>query len=128
MGYMTEMAATPTRTRRTADPWRDTDVIDERAPRFNQAITGLVALLGALFGWLTYALKTAHNFVGPLFAVSLVIVFFTFLRDNFPGRGDLQWLKRGGGLFGGSEPPSGRFNAGEKLIFWGGVFAANATV
>src|SRR4029450_9720056 len=31
MGYMTDMAPRPTRTRRTADPWRDTDVIDERA-------------------------------------------------------------------------------------------------
>ena len=77
---------------------------------------------GTLFGWLTYALKTAHNFAGPLFAVSLVVVFFTFVRDNFPGRGDLQWVLKGGGLFGGSEPPSGRFNAGEKIIFWGGVF------
>ena len=26
---------------------------------------------GTLFGWLTYALKTAHNFAGPLFAVAL---------------------------------------------------------
>ena len=25
-------------------------------------------------------------------------------------------------LFGGEEPPSHRFNAGEKLVFWGGVF------
>jgi formate dehydrogenase subunit gamma len=96
------------------------------------AISGIVMAFGkffllpvtgsALLGWLTYALKTAHNFAGPLFAVSLVIVFFTFVRDNFPGRGDLQWLLKGGGLFGGSEPPSGRFNAGEKIIFWGGVF------
>ncbi|MES3013265.1 MAG: cytochrome b/b6 domain-containing protein, partial [Pseudomonadota bacterium] len=96
------------------------------------AISGIVMAFGkffmlpvmgaSLFGWLTYALKTAHNFAGPLFAVSLVIVFFTFVRDNFPGRGDLQWLMKGGGLFGGSEPPSGRFNAGEKIIFWGGVF------
>ena len=76
---------------------------------------------GTLFGWLTYVLKTAHNFAGPLFAVSLVIVFFTFLRDNFPSRGDLAWLLSGGGLFGGSEPPSHRFNAGEKIVFWGGV-------
>ena len=77
---------------------------------------------GTLFGWLTYALKTAHNFAGPLFAVSLVIVFLVFVRSNFPSRGDLGWLLKGGGLFGGSEPPSGRFNAGEKLVFWGGVF------
>jgi len=77
---------------------------------------------GALYGWLTYALKTAHNFAGPLFAVSLLIVFVTFLRDNLPGRGDLRWIARAGGLFGGAEPASGRFNAGEKIIFWGGVF------
>ena len=83
---------------------------------------------GALFGWLTYALKTAHNFAGPLFAVSLVIVFFTFLRDNMPSKGDLNWLLRGGGLFGSVEVPSHRFNAGEKLIFWGGVFALGAVV
>ena len=79
---------------------------------------------GTLFGWLTYALKTLHNFVGPLFAVSLVIVFFTFLRDNLPRRGDLHWLRRVGGMLGGKEPPSHRFNAGEKVVFWGGVLAA----
>ena len=50
---MTAMAARRTRARRTADPWRDTDVIDERAPRFNQAFTGLVALLGAVFGYVS---------------------------------------------------------------------------
>lgn len=97
------------------------------------AISGLVmafgkffllpVLGGTLFGWLAYLLKTLHNFAGPVFAVSLVIVFFTFLRDNWPQRGDLVWLLKGGGLFGkaGNEPPSNRFNAGEKLVFWGGV-------
>ncbi len=77
---------------------------------------------GTLFGWLTYALKNMHNFAGPLFAVSLVIVFCTFLRDNWPQKGDINWLLKGGGLFGGSEPASNRFNAGEKIVFWGGVF------
>jgi len=36
---------------RTADPWTDTDVIDARAPRFNQATVGLVSLLALLTGW-----------------------------------------------------------------------------
>jgi formate dehydrogenase subunit gamma len=76
---------------------------------------------GLLFGWLTYALKTAHNFVGPLFAVSLVIIFLTFLHSNWPSRDDLRWLLKGGGMFGGVEPPSHRFNAGEKIGFWLGV-------
>ena len=50
---------------RTADPWRDTDVIDERAPRFNQAITGTVALAGAVFGWpLAWALMSAQLLIG----------------------------------------------------------------
>ena len=48
-------------TRRKADPWRDTDVIDEQAPRFNQAVVGLVALAGVVFGWpLAWALMGAQ--------------------------------------------------------------------
>jgi formate dehydrogenase subunit gamma len=99
------------------------------------AISGLVMAFGrflllpimggALYGWLAYLLKNLHNFMGPLFTVSLVIVFFTFVRDNFPQRGDLRWLLRAGGAFSrsGDEPPSFRFNAGEKVIFWVGVLA-----
>jgi Domain of unknown function (DUF4395) len=50
---------------RTADPWRDTDVIDERAPRFNQAVVGIVALLGVIFGWpLAWALMGLQLLVG----------------------------------------------------------------
>ena len=81
-----------------------------------------------LFGWLAYALKTLHNFAGPLFAVSLVVVFVTFVRDNLPRPGDLAWLAGGGGMLSGKEMPSHRFNAGEKLIFWGGVFALGLVV
>ncbi len=81
----------------------------------------LPILGGTLFGWLTFALKNAHNFAGPLFAVSLVIVFITFVKDNFPKREDLVWLRKGGGMFSGEEVPSHRFNAGEKVVFWGGV-------
>ncbi|WP_416546249.1 formate dehydrogenase subunit gamma [Limnohabitans sp. DCL3] len=82
----------------------------------------LLPLIGStLFGWLTFALKNLHNFAGPLFAVSLVIVFVTFLKDNLPSKEDLVWLAKGGGLFSGTEVPSHRFNAGEKVVFWGGV-------
>jgi formate dehydrogenase subunit gamma len=77
---------------------------------------------GSLFGWLTYALKNLHNFVGPLFAVSLVVVIFTFMRDNLPSKDDIAWILKGGGLFSGEEVPSHRFNAGEKILFWSGVF------
>src|SRR5213594_2403958 len=36
---------------RKADPYRDTDVIDARAPRTNQAIVGTLSLLAILTGW-----------------------------------------------------------------------------
>jgi formate dehydrogenase subunit gamma len=95
------------------------------------AISGIVLAYGkffilpvigsTLFGWLSFALKNIHNFAGPLFAVSLVIVFFTFLKDNLPSKDDWVWMAKGGGLFSGTEVPSHRFNAGEKVVFWGGV-------
>jgi hypothetical protein len=36
---------------RTADPWRDTEVIDARAPRTNQAIVGALSLVAFATGW-----------------------------------------------------------------------------
>ena len=36
---------------RTADPYRDTDVIDARAPRVNQSVVGLVSLIALATGW-----------------------------------------------------------------------------
>jgi len=102
------------------------------------AVSGIVMAFGkffllpvigsTLFGWLTYALKNIHNFVGPLFVVSLVVVFLVFVRDNLPSKEDIQWLLKAGGLFGGAEVPSHRFNAGEKVLFWGGVFLLGALV
>ena len=88
----------------------------------------LPVLGGLLFGWLSYVLKTAHNFAGPLFAVSLVIVFITFVKDNLPRKGDLAWLRSGGGVLGDREVPSHRFNAGEKIVFWGGVLTLGLIV
>ncbi|MGH2462966.1 MAG: DUF4395 family protein [Candidatus Limnocylindria bacterium] len=41
----------PTPKARTADPYRDLDVIDARAPRFNQAAIGSLALIAVLTGW-----------------------------------------------------------------------------
>ena len=49
---------------------------------------------GTLFGWLSYALKTAHNFAGPVFAVSLLIVIVTFARDNLPRAGLVGKFRR----------------------------------
>jgi hypothetical protein len=37
--------------KRIADPYRDTDVIDSRAPRTNQAVIGTLALVAVVTGW-----------------------------------------------------------------------------
>ena len=117
----------------------------ERAAHWTNAITfvalavsGVVIAFGkyfllpimgsALFGWLTYALKNIHNFAGPLFAVSLIIVFVTFIKDNMPSKEDITWLLKGGGMFSGQEVPSHRFNAGEKVVFWFGVLGLGVIV
>jgi formate dehydrogenase subunit gamma len=82
----------------------------------------LLPVLGStLFGWLAYALKNLHNFVGPLFAVSLLVMIATFIKDNIANRADIQWLARAGGMLGQGQVPSHRFNAGEKGIFWWAV-------
>ena len=83
----------------------------------------LLPIMGAtLFGWLTYALKNVHNFMGPLFAVSLLVIIVTFVKDNIANRADLVWLSKGGGMLGGDHQiPSHRFNAGEKGLFWWGI-------
>jgi formate dehydrogenase subunit gamma len=95
------------------------------------AVSGITMLFGkhvllpvfghTLFGWLTYALKNIHNFVGPLFTVSIIVVFLIFVKDNLPHVSDLKWLTRAGGAIGKGHISTGRFNAGEKLWFWGGV-------
>jgi hypothetical protein len=39
------------RQERLADPYRDLDVIDSRAPRFNQTVIGALSALAVLMGW-----------------------------------------------------------------------------
>lgn len=95
------------------------------------AISGIVMAFGkffllpvigsTLFGWLTFALKNVHNFVGPLFAVSLLIIVITFIKDNIANAADFVWLSKAGGMLSDKEVPSHRFNAGEKGLFWWGV-------
>jgi hypothetical protein len=53
---------------RTADPYRDLDVIDARAPRFNQLVVGSLALVAIVTGWWPLlALLAAQLAVGLTF-------------------------------------------------------------
>jgi formate dehydrogenase subunit gamma len=102
------------------------------------ALTGIVILFGKYiilpwlgytgFSWLTIISKNIHNFVGPLFIFSLVVSFLIFVKDNFVKAMDIKWLTRLGGMFSSEEIPSGRFNGGEKLWFWGGLVFLGACV
>jgi len=63
--------------------------------------------------------KLAHNYLAFPFMLGLVIMFLVWIKDNIPGKLDLQWLKQGGGILSkGQHPPAKRFNAGQKGIFW----------
>jgi formate dehydrogenase subunit gamma len=53
-----------------------------------------------------------------MFLVAILMLFVTFVKDNIYARGDMTWLLKGGGMFGGGHVSAGRFNAGEKIWFW----------
>lgn len=101
------------------------------------AISGLTMLFGkyillpvfgyTLFGWLAYLLKNIHNFVGPIFAISIVVFFVIYVKDNLPQSSDATWLARLGGVVGG-HASAGRFNAGEKIWFWLGLVVLGLVV
>ena len=102
-------------------------------------LSGLIMLFGkhlllpvigyTLFAWLTALAKNLHNFVGPFFIASVVVMIFTWLRDNLPRAYDFQWFARAYGFFvRGEHIPSGRFNAGEKGWFWICVVALSVVV
>jgi formate dehydrogenase subunit gamma len=102
------------------------------------AISGLILAFGknllipifgfTVFSWLATISKTLHNFIGPLFIVSCIITFIVFLRDNWPKAVDFKWIFSFGGLFSGKHVPSERFNAGEKVWFWGGLMLLGIVV
>jgi formate dehydrogenase subunit gamma len=80
------------------------------------------------FSWLTVVAKNIHNFVGPLFIFSLVVMFLVYVRDNFFREGDLRWILRFGGMFSGKELPSHRFNGMEKAWFWLSIVVLGVTM
>jgi formate dehydrogenase gamma subunit len=70
------------------------------------------------FASVSQAGKYAHNFAGFAFLAGLVLITVIFFKDNLPEKVDLEWLKQGGGFIKGKHAPAGRFNLGEKLVYW----------
>jgi formate dehydrogenase subunit gamma len=79
----------------------------------------LLPLIGPYaFSSLSEAAKYVHNFTSFSFMAGLVLIAMIFFRDNLPERVDIDWLRQGGGFIKGKHAPAGRFNLGEKLVFW----------
>ena len=78
---------------RAADPYLDLDVIDSRAPRTNQAVVGLVAVLALATGWwLLLALLALQLAVGLTFGRRYCLpcrLYFEVLQTRF-GEGPLE--------------------------------------
>ena len=120
--------------------------IVERAVHWSTAVsfcvlglTGLIMFFGkhlllplfgyTLFSWLATAAKAFHNFIAPLFIVSVLAMVVLFIKDNFPRRYDLKWFARAWAVMArGEHVPTGRFNAGEKAWFWVGVVGLSIAV
>ena len=87
----------------------------------------LLPLLGNdNFSALSRLLKPAHNFVAFPFMLGVLLMFLVWLRANIPNQVDVNWFKSGGGFLDGSHPPAGKFNGGQKMVFWVVVLAGAA--
>ena len=79
--------------RRSADPYRDTHVIDSRAPRTNQAVIGVLSLVAVATGWwwllalLALQLAVGLTF-GRRFCLACV-AYFELIQPRF-GEGPLE--------------------------------------
>jgi formate dehydrogenase subunit gamma len=94
----------------------------------------LLPLLGpeTFTAWSSWA-KYAHDFLSFPFTLGVILIFLMWLAGNIPNRTDIQWFKRGGGIVGRDHPPAGRFNGGQKAIYWivvlgGGAMAVSGYV
>ena len=89
----------------------------------------LLPVLGrnAFSAWAQWA-KYVHNFVSFAFLLGLILIVGLWLKDNIPRRVDVDWLKQGGGFVKSKHAPAGRFNAGEKAVFWLALFGGLAVI
>ncbi|MBL6931460.1 MAG: formate dehydrogenase subunit gamma [Rhodospirillales bacterium] len=67
----------------------------------------------------------AHNLLGPLFVVALVILLIIYMKDNVWQKGDLSWVFKGA-FFSDPPPPSWKYNLAEKSWYWLLFFAGLA--
>ncbi len=80
---------------------------------------GDFSALHTAFATITYYGKFVHNYIGFPFIIGVALMFVIWVRHNLLDRHDFNWIVKGGGLFAkGVHPPAGKFNFGQKAIFW----------
>lgn len=65
--------------------------------------------------------RILHPFFGVAMVLAFAVIALQLWRYNVMDSGDRQWLAQAGELLKGHEdamPPAGRYNAGQKLVFW----------
>jgi len=81
-------------------------------------VTGFSFLLGR-HDVLGEQARRLHAYLGIGGTAAFVLMFLIWVWFMFPARGDVTWLLRMGGYLGGKgHYPAGKFNAGQKLLFW----------
>jgi formate dehydrogenase subunit gamma len=79
----------------------------------------LLPLIGPdAFAKVSQAAKYAHDFTSFSFMAGLILIAVIFFWDNLLEKVDIDWLKQGGGFIKNKHAPAGRFNLGEKLVYW----------
>src|SRR5258708_88117 len=73
------------------------------------------------FSALAQIAKYVHNYFSFSFVLGLVLIIAMWMKDNIPDKVDVEWLRKGGGFIKSKHAPARRFNAGEKLVFWGAL-------
>jgi formate dehydrogenase subunit gamma len=90
------------------------------------AVSGLSLFHPALF-FLTDlfgggpATRAIHPWFGSVLLVSFGILFVRFFHHNLWNRDDFRWLGKIGAVIRNDEenvPEVGRYNAGQKMVFW----------
>ena len=84
---------------------------------FHPSLYFLTYLFGG--GQLTRAI---HPWIGVVLAISFLGLFFRFFTLNLWNRDDTVWMKNLGAVINDREeglPELGKYNAGQKLVFWG---------
>jgi len=100
------------------------------------ALTGLNITFGRItllpvigpeaFSSVSQIAKYIHNYVSASFVIGLVLIVALWIKDNIPRKVDVDWVRQGGGFIKSKHAPAGRFNAGEKLVFWTALGAGAA--